>query len=397
MQKIYKTEQIKSPVKKLIWVNIIFFAVTTLVGIIGGPLYIARYGISASEIILFLFWSAATGFGITVGYHRHFAHATFKTNPVVRFFLLFFGAASFEQSALEWASQHRDHHQYVDTDRDPYSIAKGFFYAHVGWLIFWKHTINFENAKDLQKDPLVMHQFHHYHLWGAVAGIIVPVFMGAMTGHALGAFIFSVCLRLTFVYHSTFCINSVCHMFGKATYDIYSTAKDHWFVALLTSGEGYHNFHHRFPGDYRNGVRWYHYDPSKWLINFLSRIGLASDLKRVSNFRIMEARLAGETQRASDSLARAGEAMTVQSALQLLKVQQEKVKAALSNWETAVHDYREMFRAKVANQSEELMKAAFKKTRHARAQFKQVQQQWRYLMNLHPVNLEKTLLGNFSL
>ncbi|MBI3307310.1 MAG: acyl-CoA desaturase, partial [Candidatus Omnitrophica bacterium] len=78
-------------------------------------------------------------------------------------------------------------------------------------------------------------------------------------------------------------------------------AKDHWLVAFLTNGEGYHNFHHRFPGDYRNGVRWYQWDPSKWLIGFLSWFGLSRDLKRVSDFRILEARLAAEQQTARDS------------------------------------------------------------------------------------------------
>ena len=121
------------------WVNITFFAVTTLAGVFGAPVYIYYYGIAATEVALFLFYFGATGLSITVGYHRLFAHATFKTNRVVRFFLLFFGAAAFEQSALQWSAQHRDHHRYVDTDRDPYSIRKGFFYAHIGWLIFWQH------------------------------------------------------------------------------------------------------------------------------------------------------------------------------------------------------------------------------------------------------------------
>lgn len=260
------------------------------------PWYVHRYGVSLHEILLTLFFILATGLGITVGYHRYFAHATFKTHPVIEFLILFFGAAAFEQSALTWSSGHRDHHRYVDTDLDPYSIKKGFWYAHIGWMTLWKQAPDYRNAKDLLKNKIVMHQHYHYPLWGLVSGILLPVLIGALMGHALGALILAVFFRISFVYHATFCINSVCHTFGKATYDIHATARDHWFVAILTNGEGYHNFHHRFPTDYRNGIRWYHWDPSKWLIAGLSRLGLAWDLKQVSGFSILQARLAAENQ-----------------------------------------------------------------------------------------------------
>jgi len=113
-----------------------FFAITTLLGVVGAPIYLYHYGISLSEVLLLVFYIAATGLSVTVGYHRLYAHATFKAHPVIHFLTLFFGAAAFEQSALLWSAQHRYHHQYVDTDQDPYNIKKGFFYAHMGWLIF---------------------------------------------------------------------------------------------------------------------------------------------------------------------------------------------------------------------------------------------------------------------
>ena len=93
---------------------------------------------------------------------------------------LFFGAASFQQSALKWSSQHRDHHQYVDTDRDPYDISRGFWYAHVGWILFWKHPINYDNVKDLQQNALVMSQHKHYRLWSIGSGLILPLLIGAL-------------------------------------------------------------------------------------------------------------------------------------------------------------------------------------------------------------------------
>ncbi|HTL47102.1 MAG TPA: acyl-CoA desaturase [Verrucomicrobiae bacterium] len=272
------------------WFNILFIGANTLVALIGGPWYYFRYGLSASEITLMVFFIYATGFGITAGYHRLYTHQTYKAHPVVHFFMLFFGAAAFQQSALAWTSQHRNHHQYVDTDADPYNIKKGFFWAHMGWLIFGKFDFFYDNVDDLIRSKLIMHQARHYVLWGVVAGIVTPVAIGALTGHALGAFIFSVCFRITFVYHSTWCINSVCHMFGKTTYDADSSSRDNWMVAVVALGEGYHNFHHRFPSDYRNGVRWYQPDFSKWLIFTLEKLGLVWNVKRIEASRIEEAR-----------------------------------------------------------------------------------------------------------
>jgi len=108
--------------RKVTWGNVIFFAVTTFGAVIGAPIYLYYYGISGLDIALTLFFAFAATMSITVGYHRLFAHSTFKANPIVRFLLLFFGAAAFEHSAIRWASQHWDHHRYVDTERDPYKI-----------------------------------------------------------------------------------------------------------------------------------------------------------------------------------------------------------------------------------------------------------------------------------
>ncbi len=205
--------------------------------------------------------------------------------------LLFFGAAAFQQSALAWASQHRDHHRYVDTDNDPYNIKKGFFWAHMGWLFFGKYRFYYANAGDLVDSKLVLHQARHYPLWSLTAGVIVPMILGVWAGHALGAFILCVCFRTVFVHHGSWCINSVCHTFGKKTYDARSSARDHWLVALITFGEGYHNFHHRFPNDYRNGIKWYHWDPSKWILFLFEKLGLVWKVKRASESRILEAKL----------------------------------------------------------------------------------------------------------
>jgi len=364
------------------WVNITFFTVTTLAGIIGTPVYLYHYGLAAAETALFLFYFAATGLSITVGYHRLFAHATYKTNRMVRFFLLFFGAAAFQQSALQWSAQHREHHRYADTDRDPYSIGKGFFYAHIGWLIFWQHETNYGNVKQLQKDSLVMHQHRYYNLWAFAAGIVTPLLIGLLSGHLLGALLIGVGLRLTLVYHTTFFVNSVCHTFGTATYDIDSSARDNWFTALFNFGEGYHNFHHRFAADYRNGVRWYQFDPGKWIIATLEKLGLAWDLRRVSRFRILAARFAGEETRVTRWLSEnsnfaSGIGTTIQSQV---RTRYEDLREHLLEWETAAQEYHSVLKAQVNNYSKELRRAARRRVAEARATFHESRVDWNALL-----------------
>lgn len=364
-----------APVQKIRWFNLIFFITLTLLGCVGAPLYFVHAGISTSEILLFVFFVFVTSFSITIGYHRLFAHVSFKAHPVVRFLVLFFGAAAFQQSALKWASQHRVHHLYVDTDQDPYSIKKGFFYAHMGWLLFWDHSYHYGNVKDLQKSRLIRHQHRYALLWTVAAGILTPALIGAATGHLAGALLLSVCARVTLVYHLTWCINSVAHTFGKATYDIYSSAKDHWVAALLTNGEGYHNYHHHFPGDYRNGVRWYQWDPTKWIIAMLAKVGLAWDLKKVSPFRIWAAKLAAENQRIADRLE---QSQNPQLGVfrSLLKTQHERLKQTLSDWEHSAREYQGMVRLQIARHSEARRQAAIKSL-EARRRFQETLALWR--------------------
>lgn len=275
--------------KKIRWGSVVFLVLTGIAGLVGVPVYAALCGISRSELILFVFMSFATITSITVGYHRLFSHAAFKAHPLVQFLVLFFGAASFQQSAYRWASLHRTHHRHTDTELDPYNIKRGFWYAHVGWVVFNKPPVNYENVQDLAKNPLVMHQHRHYQLWAFTAGVITPLAAGAATGHVLGAALLSVAARISLVHHLTFFINSLAHSVGSAGYDSHSSSRDNWFAAILTNGEGYHNFHHRFPSDYRNGYRWYHWDPSKWVIWSLSKIRLTRDLRKTPEWQIQSA------------------------------------------------------------------------------------------------------------
>jgi len=128
-----------------------FLFLTTVTAL---PWYAMRFGISRSEWLLFFFYVASTGLSVTVGYHRLFAHRSFQARSVITFLNLFFGAAALEESALRWSSLHRDHHRYVDTERDPYNIKQGFWHAHIGWMLFWRNVPDYNNVKDLRATTL---------------------------------------------------------------------------------------------------------------------------------------------------------------------------------------------------------------------------------------------------
>lgn len=359
----------KAPTPGLVPENILFFVGTAAIALIGGPIYLARYGFPPSLAWLTLFFVFATGISISAGYHRLFSHRAYKAHPWVQFLFLFFGAAAFQQSAIRWSSQHRNHHRYVATDGDPYSIHRGFFYAHMGWLMFWHHVFNYENVRDLKKNPLTAHQNAYYYLWAPVAGVLLPLLIGFFQGQPAGAFIFAVCARLVFVHHATFCVNSVCHVFGKEPFDIRSTARDNWIVALFTHGEGHHNYHHRFQNDYRNGVYWYQWDLAKWLIALLSLVGLTSDLRRKSKFEVMEARLETNQQRMRDLLVLSKRSARLEDYYKDLESSYNILHSRLLVWKKRSGEYQDLFRGKIPKIYHGLVRMAKLKMKAAKKRY----------------------------
>lgn len=229
---------------------------------------------------------------MTAGYHRLFTHRSYECHPVVQAFYLFFGALALQNSALAWGSDHRVHHRYVDRDWDPYNIQRGALWAHILW-VFYKDPPNrtFDDVPDLKKNPLVRWQ-HRYAAWiGIVGGLGIPTAIGWAMGSPLGGLLWGGFARIVVVHHTTFFVNSIAHLYGSRPYSEASSARDNAWVALLTNGEGYHNFHHRFPADFRNGIRWYQWDPSKWWIRGLEITGLARRLRRTPALVIERARL----------------------------------------------------------------------------------------------------------
>ena len=261
-----------------------------LLSAIGLPFYIVYNGIVWQEPAMFLVLWFLAGSGITIGYHRLFAHRSFKTYPFIEWLAMLCGSMALQNTITKWCSDHRRHHRKLDTDQDPYSIKEGFFHAHIGWILK-KSQSNIENVSDLQKKSAVRFQNRHYWKISLFLSFILPALIGFAYGRPLGGLLWGGILRVTMVHHFTFFINSLCHYMGKRDYDIHTSAKDSWFMALFTFGEGYHNYHHKFEWDYRNGIKWYNFDPSKWIIRFLSFFNITYSLKKASDYNIFKAKI----------------------------------------------------------------------------------------------------------
>jgi stearoyl-CoA desaturase (delta-9 desaturase) len=278
-------------IKKIDWVNTLFLTLSPLSALFFTYLFFKTSEHYLAQIILAVVFYFATGMSITAGYHRLFSHRAYKASGPLKLAYLLFGAAAFQNSALKWSADHRIHHNHVDDDLDPYNINRGFFYAHIGW-IFLKEEDRVEKKypKDLLNDKLVVWQHKYYMPIAIFMGFILPTIIGHFLGSALGGFALAGLFRIVFVHHCTFFINSLCHVVGSRPYTDTNTARDSFILAFFTYGEGYHNYHHYFPVDYRNGIKWYQFDPTKWLIKFTEFLGLAFELKRVPEKLIMEAK-----------------------------------------------------------------------------------------------------------
>lgn len=278
-------------VAKLDWVNTIFLTTTPVAAIALSWIFFKNNGLVWSQIALAVVFYFVTGMSITGGYHRLFSHRAYKANNLVKLTYLLFGAATFQNSALKWCADHRIHHNHVDGEKDPYNINKGFWYAHIGWIFYQEKIVDQKFPKDLTNDKLVMWQHKYYWILCVVMGFGLPTLIGHFLGSALGGFALAGLARVVFVHHCTFFINSLCHIVGTRPYTDTNTARDSAIMAVFSYGEGYHNYHHYFPTDYRNGIRWFHFDPTKWLIKTLSFVGFTNDLKKVPEKLINQAKL----------------------------------------------------------------------------------------------------------
>lgn len=250
------------------------------------PFYFMHHTPSASLIGITVALIFISGIAVTSAYHRLYSHNCYKIHPAVEAVLLFFASLATQGSALKWAHDHRLHHAHVDTDKDPYSVKKGLLHAHILWMFYETPEIDLKIVSDLARKKMLLFQHKYYVFCMLASNILTFAFFGYILNDYLGAFLFIWWVRLFGLHHTTWCINSLAHYSGTQMYSREHSAVDNYLICLLTYGEGYHNYHHTFAYDYRNGIKWYHFDPTKWFIWTLYKLGLASDLKTVNNYRI---------------------------------------------------------------------------------------------------------------
>lgn len=292
------------PTIHLLWSNVLMMAFFHAMAALA-IMYMVWVQFSWWTLGLGVLWWWLCGFAITGGYHRLFSHPTYRCGPGLTLFHLLFGAAAVQNSALAWSSDHRMHHKFVDHDEDPYNIKQGFWWAHIGWVFFSaRYPHDYRNVKDLTASRLLEWQERHYVALALTMGILAPTAIGLLWDDPVGCLLTAGFLRLVVLYHMTFSINSVAHMLGHRPYSIDNTARDSVITAFLTLGEGYHNYHHRFQIDYRNGVRFYHFDPTKWALWAFAKLGIVHDLRRVPREEIERVREAVREQKAARAAAR---------------------------------------------------------------------------------------------
>lgn len=262
--------------------NLGFFTLTHSLGLYG----LSTVKLQYPTLILGLVLTGAFGLGITAGYHRLWAHRTYEAHWTLRLFLYLLASGAMESKCKWWCLTHRAHHKFTDTERDPYNAKKGLFWSHIGWLLNRPSEENKEGLKliemkDLEEDPILQLD-RFYFLISPVMSFLLPTLIaGYFWGDYRGGFFYAAMIRSMIVHHMTFCINSLAHWraIGSQPYNRKFTPVDCPSVALLTMGEGYHNYHHAYPQDYRNGFKWYHFDPTKWFIYSTSLLGLSRNLK----------------------------------------------------------------------------------------------------------------------
>ncbi len=285
--------------------SVLILILTPIAALVFIPYYAMTYGFSAADWFWFGFFMVATGLSITAGYHRLWSHRAYKAKAPLKIFFMLFGAAALQNSIIKWSSDHRKHHRHVDDkELDPYAATRGFWYSHFTWMLreLPKKVAKIENVADLEQDKIVAFQHKYYVPLAVFMCVLLPMLIGATYGSVVGCLLLAGLLRLVLNHHFTFFINSLAHVWGKQKYSDENTSRDNPILSLLTYGEGYHNYHHKYAGDYRNGVKWYDFDPSKWLIFGSAKIGWAYDLKTTPKPVIEAARASMQLKQAQNKL-----------------------------------------------------------------------------------------------
>lgn len=341
------------------WDVLTVFVGTALVALTVAPVYGWLYGYSNTLWVLFIAFMLWNGLSITAGYHRLWSHKSYQARLPVRILFALGGALALQNSIRTWCSNHRRHHQFVDDpERDPYAASRGLWYSHIGWMLKDDPAarVDASNVKDLDQDWVVRFQDRHYWTLSLSTNVLLTLAIGYAVGDALGGLLLLGFVRLFLCHHTTFFINSLAHYWGSRPYSENSSARDNGLIALLTYGEGYHNFHHTFQWDYRNGLRWYQYDPTKWLIRTLAWTGLAANLKRTPPEQIERSMVAMQLQRAKAAAARIPvfKGLETEIWLERLDTEYNELLERLNQWSIYRQEWVALKKQNLADQANEL-------------------------------------------
>ena len=231
-----------------------------------------------------------SNFGVTAGAHRYWTHKSYKATLPVQIILMCFYSISMQNDILEWCRDHRVHHKFSETSADPHNAKRGFFFAHIGWLLMKKHPdvlIKGRNIdlSDLKSDPIVMFQHRHYLLLSLTFSILLPVFIPwyFWSEDLWIAFVVLFAFRYVVTLHTTWLVNSAAHLWGSRNYDKHINPADNRLVCFAALGEGWHNYHHTFPYDYATSEWGPSINLTTIVIDFLAAVGLVYDRKQVSS------------------------------------------------------------------------------------------------------------------
>jgi len=228
--------------------------------------------------------------GLTLAFHRYFAHRSFQMNRVARFVWTFIGTAAMQKGPLWWAGHHVNHHRYADRDGDPHSpMVSGVYYAHIGWFLHDTRNDRLEASnpviRDFSKAPEIV-WLDHYYFAAPLAFALAMYFIGGLPWLVWGF-----CLPTVTLAHSTFAINTVNHMFGSRRFETHDASRNNLFTAVFAVGEGWHNNHHRYQRAARNGFYWWEFDPTWYVIRAMAAVGLVWGIQSVPTRIYEEARV----------------------------------------------------------------------------------------------------------
>jgi stearoyl-CoA desaturase (Delta-9 desaturase) len=232
-------------------------------------------GVSIWAILLCIFLYGARMWGLTAGYHRYFSHRSFKTSRFFQFVLAWIGCSALQKGPLWWAAHHRRHHKYSDQEGDIHSpVQEGFWRSHVGWILTEKyHETDIEAIKDFAKYPELRWLNRNHWVPGIVLAVCCFLLLG-WQGLFWGFFVSTVVL-----YHGTFSINSLAHVWGSRRYATTDDSRNNFFLALITGGEGWHNNHHHYMASVKQGFYWWEIDFSYYILKVLSWVKVVRDLR----------------------------------------------------------------------------------------------------------------------